>query len=125
MRAGHITGWDGLDEGECEVADSVRVASGGVLVDPQAVHAIASRLRTSATTLGDNAKLVRANTFGPAQAGTRYAEQGQRIHDGLVRIESWLLQWQEASGALAEAVGQTVVVLGETDAEAARKVANT
>ncbi len=123
MRAGSITGWGGLDEGECEVAESVRV--GSVLVDPQAVHAIASRLRTSATTLGDNAKLVRANTFGPAQAGTRYAEQGQRIHDGLVRIESWLLQWQEASGALAEAVGQTVVVLGETDAEAARKVANT
>ncbi|MGY2061580.1 hypothetical protein ACW9HQ_42470, partial [Nocardia gipuzkoensis] len=98
---------------------------GSVLVDSQAVHAVAGRLKASAAALGDNAKLVRANTFGAAQAGMGYAEQGKRIHDGLVRIESWLLQWQEASGALAEAVGQTVVVLGETDAEAARKVANT
>ncbi|MFI5777220.1 hypothetical protein [Nocardia sp. NPDC051570] len=100
------------------------MASGSVFVDPQAVHAVANSLRTSATTLGEQAKQLRASTFGAAQAGTRYAEQGRRIQDGLVRIESWLLRWQEASGALAEAMGRGVVVLGTTDAEAARKVAN-
>ncbi|MCM6776157.1 hypothetical protein NDR87_19320 [Nocardia sp. CDC159] len=99
-------------------------ASADVLVDRQALVTVAGALKTSAATIGAHAKQVQPGAFAAAQAGRGYAEQGSGIHGGLVRLESWLLQWREASEALADALGSSVVVLGETDAEAARKTAS-
>ncbi|GAB2721921.1 hypothetical protein [Nocardia thraciensis] len=107
------------------MTESARQASGSVVVDSGALSALAGKLKQSAGAIGNQAKGIQAHTFGAAQAGMQYGNHGKKINEGLVRIESWLLQWQEASDALADAMGQSVVIIGATDAANAQKVAST
>lgn len=80
-------------------------------------------LSTSGQTVRNRAKDLADATFGPADAGANYADQGRQIQAGLDAIYKWLGNWSEATLATGDVVGAAVVKYSNTDQEASFDIA--
>ncbi|WP_433661769.1 hypothetical protein ACQPW1_06135 [Nocardia sp. CA-128927] len=84
---------------------------------------LANELSTSGQTVRNRAKDVADNLFGPADAGENYGDQGRKIQAGLETIYKWLGNWSEATLAMGDAVGASVVRYSNTDQQTSFDIA--
>lgn len=93
----------------------------GFAVDIDALRAAAGTLRTSAETLGAQARRVDDHMFGVGndEAGRNYSEQGMAVHHGLERLAGWLRDWGSATAATAGGFDVAVAEYVRNDRERA------
>ncbi|MEV2218699.1 hypothetical protein AB0E01_02330 [Nocardia vinacea] len=79
--------------------------------------ALGSDFRRSASAVKVQAKRVTDHMFGVGndEAGRNYSQEGSAVHSGLERIDAWLENWSDATDALGNALGASVVVYSEVD----------
>ncbi|GAD87541.1 hypothetical protein FEK33_19800 [Nocardia asteroides NBRC 15531] len=90
-------------------------ASGGLVVNKQAMDATSSTLDDTVTTTRNAAKQVDTLEWVAADAGRAYTGSGQKIDDALARAVGWVKVWTTASGALADAIGTASIEYTEVD----------